>query len=45
MITHLFDRASDFLDSDVVFGVRDSLIVDMDGGRCDYDFVLEPTAA
>ena len=43
VITHLFDRESDFLDSDVVFGVRDSLIVDMNGGRCDYDFVLEPT--
>ena len=44
VITHLFDSESDFLDSDVVFGVRDSLIVDMNGGRCDYDFVLEPTA-
>ena len=44
VITHLFDRESDFLDSDVVFGVRDSLIVDMNGGRCDYDFVLEPAA-
>lgn len=44
VITHLFDSQSDFLDSDVVFGVRDSLIVDMNGGRCDYDFVLEPTA-
>ncbi len=43
VITHLFDRDSDFLDSDVVFGVRDSLIVDMNDGRCDYDFVLEPT--
>ena len=43
VITHLFDRDSDFLDSDVVFGVRDSLIVDMNEGRCDYDFVLEPT--
>lgn len=42
VITHLFDRDSDFLDSDVVFGVRDSLVVDMNGGRCDYDFVLEP---
>ena len=44
VITHLFDSQSDFLDSDVVFGVRDSLIVDMNGGRCDYDFVLEPSA-
>lgn len=41
VITHLFDSASDYLDSDAVFGVRDSLIVDMSGGRCEYDFVLE----
>ncbi len=42
VITHLFDSESDYLDSDVVFGVRDSLVVDMSGGTCDYDFVLEP---
>ncbi len=28
VITHLFDRESKYLDSDAVFGVRDSLIVD-----------------
>ena len=28
LTTHLFDSSSDFLDSDAVFGVRDSLIVD-----------------
>ena len=42
VITHLFDAESDYLDSDAVFGVRDSLIVDMAGGACTYDFVLEP---
>ena len=39
--THLFDKESDYLDSDAVFGVRDSLVVDMNGGACSYDFVLE----
>ena len=45
VITHLFDAASDYLDSDAVFGVRDSLIVDMSGDRCEYDFVLEALPA
>ncbi len=45
VITHLFDAASGYLDSDAVFGVRDSLIVDMSGDRCNYDFVLEPASA
>jgi hydroxyquinol 1,2-dioxygenase len=40
VITHLFDSESDYLDSDAVFGVRDSLIADMTGGSCEYDFVL-----
>lgn len=44
VITHLFDAASDYLDSDAVFGVRDSLVVDMSGATCEYDFVLEPQA-
>jgi catechol 1,2-dioxygenase len=42
VITHLFDSESDYLDSDAVFGVRPSLVVDMTGGTCHYDFVLEP---
>jgi hydroxyquinol 1,2-dioxygenase len=42
VITHLFDSESDFLDTDAVFGVRKSLVVDMTGGRTSYDFVLEP---
>jgi hydroxyquinol 1,2-dioxygenase len=40
LITHVFDRASDYLDSDAVFGVRPSLIVDMDGGEARFDPVL-----
>jgi protocatechuate 3,4-dioxygenase beta subunit len=45
LTTHLFDRDSDYLDSDAVFGVKDSLIRDFetreDGVvRCQSDFVL-----
>ncbi len=44
--THLFDRASDYLDSDAVFGVRESLVVDLtrgDGGTlaATFDLVLD----
>ena len=42
VITHLFDSESDYLDSDAVFGVRESLVVDMSGGTAEYDFVLQP---
>lgn len=42
VITHLFDSESAYLDSDAVFGVRDSLVVDMSDGTCDFDFVLAP---
>lgn len=45
VITHLFDSESEYLDSDAVFGVRDSLIVDMSSGHCAYDFVLESEAS
>ena len=45
MITHLFDKASQYLRTDAVFGVRDSLVVDMSGGQCAHDFVLEPAQA
>lgn len=43
--THIFDRESDYLDSDTVFGVKGSLIRDFvindDGVRiCENDFVL-----
>ncbi|MGI9595196.1 MAG: dioxygenase [Acidimicrobiales bacterium] len=43
VITHLFDGDSRYLESDAVFGVRDSLVVDMNGGTCDHDFVLAET--
>jgi catechol 1,2-dioxygenase len=42
VITHVFDAASDYLDSDAVFGVRPSLIVDMEGGEARFDPVLAP---
>ncbi len=41
LITHVFDRASPNLASDAVFGVRDSLIIDMDNGSASIDFVLD----
>ena len=44
VITHLFDSESDYLDSDAVFGVRDSLVVNMSGGTCEFDFVLQDDA-
>jgi protocatechuate 3,4-dioxygenase beta subunit len=45
LTTHLFDHDSDYLDSDTVFGVKDSLIRDFVRGadgvlRCESDFVL-----
>lgn len=42
VITHLFDSESKYLNGDAVFGVRDSLIVDMRDGTCEFDFVLGP---
>jgi catechol 1,2-dioxygenase len=42
VITHIFDADSAYLDSDAVFGVRPSLVVDMKGGEASFDFVLEP---
>ena len=39
--THAFDAASKYLDSDAVFGVRRSLVVDMDGGEATFDIVLD----
>jgi protocatechuate 3,4-dioxygenase beta subunit len=49
LVTHLFVRGDEFLDSDAVFGVKDSLIVDFrnNGGggyEANYDFVLKPAA-
>ena len=47
--THLFDAANEYLDSDTVFGVRDSLVKDFtptpDGTfLVTHDFVLRPAA-
>lgn len=47
LITHVFRNGDPYLDSDAVFGVRQSLIADWvqqpDGSyRVDYDFVLAP---
>lgn len=49
LITHVFREGDQYLDSDVVFGVRQSLIADWvkqpDGSyRLDFDFVLNPVA-
>src|SRR3954453_3811036 len=42
LTTHVFDAESEYLDSDAVFGVRDGLSVSFEGGRAEFDFVLEP---
>jgi hydroxyquinol 1,2-dioxygenase len=42
LVTHVFPRGDPYLDSDSVFGVRESLVVDMSHGVVDYDFILEP---
>lgn len=42
LVTHVFDAASPHLGDDVVFGVRDSIIVPMDEGRCHFDITLAP---
>jgi len=47
LVTHLFVKGDEYLDSDAVFGVKRSLIVDFRRNRageyeCRYDFVLKP---
>jgi hydroxyquinol 1,2-dioxygenase len=47
LTTHLFVKGDKYLDSDAVFGVKQSLVVDFRKGRdgvaaCYYDFVLKP---
>ena len=47
LVTHVFRRGDAYLDSDAVFGVRESLVADWlqqpDGSwRVEYDFVLSP---
>ncbi len=41
LVTHVFDAASPWLEDDVVFGVRRSLVAPMDGGECRFDVVLD----
>jgi hydroxyquinol 1,2-dioxygenase len=48
LVTHLFVKGGEFLDSDAVFGVKRSLIVDFtknEAGEynCRYNFVLKPS--
>lgn len=48
LVTHLFVRGDEYLDSDAVFGVKDSLIVDFKKSAsgeysAHYDFVLRPS--
>ena len=48
LVTHLFVRGDKYLDSDAVFGVKDSLIVDFKKSpsgeyTAHYDFVLKPS--
>jgi len=51
LVTHVFDSRSEYLDSDAVFGVRDSLIIDFvpdpagDGLVTTFDIALEPVGA
>jgi len=40
--TLLIDAGSAHLDTDPVFAVRESLVVDMSGDTVDHDFVIEP---
>lgn len=47
VVTHIFDRSSDYLDSDTVFGVKESLIRDFVAGAdgvlvCEHDIILPP---
>jgi hydroxyquinol 1,2-dioxygenase len=41
LITHAFDADSPHLDGDAVFGVRESLIIDMNNGSAVFDLVLD----
>ena len=50
LTTHLFAAGDPFLDTDAVFGVKESLVVPFDtseDGKCvlEYDFVLARTRA
>lgn len=50
LVTHLFVKGDKYLDSDAVFGVKESLIVNFRKNaagvaECRYDFVLKPAKA
>lgn len=50
LVTHLFVKGDKYLDSDAVFGVKESLVVDFKKGptgeyKAHYDFVLRPARA
>jgi hydroxyquinol 1,2-dioxygenase len=50
LVTHLFVRGDEFLDSDAVFGVKDSLVIDYKKNatgvyQARYDFVLKPSGS
>lgn len=42
LVTHAFDVNSPHLRRDAVFGVRESLIIDMNEGRANFNVVLDP---
>ena len=49
LVTHLFVKGDKYLNSDAVFGVKDSLVVNFrknaaGEAECRYDFVLKPAA-
>ena len=49
LVTHLFVKGDKYLNSDAVFGVKDSLVVNfrknaVGEAECKYDFVLKPAA-
>lgn len=41
LTTHLFVRGDAYLESDAVFGVKPSLVIDFDNGKAAYDFTLK----
>jgi len=41
VVTHVFDASSPRLHSDAVFGVRESLVVDMSGLTATFDVTLD----
>ena len=50
LVTHLFVRGDEFLDSDAVFGVKESLVIDYKKSakgvyEARYNFVLRPAGS